>query len=253
MGPPHAEPVSVSLDITSSVSSVENMIGLYKIDQVANIILDSSHLLSSLAGRPDHPLTLLSRATPRITMFGKSSRSGSKTHASVGEDLARVLPDDGIPWYKKSYLLYLNYLSVSLGLLAAATGYDGSMMNGLQALPQWAEFMDHPTGAWLGFINAIQFISSAVAYPVTAYFANRWGRKKGIFIGYFFIFLGALLQTFAPNGTAFILSRMFVGQPSAWWGGLAPLLITELAYPTNRSFLTTLFNCGYYVGSILSA
>ncbi|KAL1606713.1 hypothetical protein SLS60_004120 [Paraconiothyrium brasiliense] len=186
-------------------------------------------------------------------MFRNKSKSNAKQHRSVGEDLARVLPNGDTPWYKKPHLLYLNYLSVSMGLLAAATGYDGSMMNGLQALPQWTEFMDHPTGAWLGFINAIQFISSAVAYPITAYFANRWGRKKGIFIGYFFIFLGALLQTFAPNDTAFILSRMFVGQPSAWWGCLAPLLITELAYPTHRSFLTTLYNCGYYVGSILSA
>ncbi|KAJ4356258.1 uncharacterized protein N0V89_004289 [Didymosphaeria variabile] len=186
-------------------------------------------------------------------MFRSKSKSNAKQHCSVGEDLVRVLPNDDTSWYQKPHLLYLNYLAISMGLLAAATGYDGSMMNGLQALPQWTEYMDHPTGAWLGFINAIQFISSAVAYPITAYFANRWGRKKGIFIGYFFIFLGALLQTFAPNDTAFILSRMFVGQPSAWWGCLAPLLITELAYPTHRSFLTTLYNCGYYVGSILSA
>ncbi|KAM5344155.1 hypothetical protein ACJ41O_012692 [Fusarium nematophilum] len=185
-------------------------------------------------------------------MFGKS-KGVSASHAAVGEDLARVLPDDGVPWYKKKHLVWLNYYAISMGLLAAANGYDGSMMNGLMALPQWYEFMDHPAGAWLGFINAVQSLSSTVAYPVVAYFANRWGRKKGLFVGYFFLFLGALLQAFTPNETGFILGRFFLGQPSAWWGGLAPLLITEIAYPTHRGFLTSLYNSGWYVGSTLAA
>ncbi|KAH6879481.1 sugar transporter [Thelonectria olida] len=185
-------------------------------------------------------------------MLGKS-KSGSASRAAVGEDLARVLPDDGTPWYKKKNLVWLNYYAISMGLLAAANGYDGSLMNSLMALPQWFNFMDQPSGAWLGFINAIQSLSSTLAYPVVAYFANRWGRKKGLFVGYFFLFLGAFLQTFTPNQAGFIISRFFLGQPSAWWGGLAPLLITELAYPTHRSFLTALYNSGWYVGSALAA
>lgn len=127
------------------------------------------------------------------------------------------------------------------------------MMNGLMALPQWFGFMDHPTGAWLGFINAIQALSSTIAYPFIAYFANRWGRKKGLFVGYFFLVLGSMLQAFTPNSTGFIISRFFMGQPSAWWGGLAPLLITEIAYPTHRGFLTALYNSGWYIGSALAA
>ncbi|KAJ4264227.1 hypothetical protein NW762_005421 [Fusarium torreyae] len=185
-------------------------------------------------------------------MFGKS-KDTSASHAALGEDLARVMPNDGIPWYKKKHLLILNYYAVSMGLLAAANGMDGSLMNGLMALPQWYNFMDNPSGAWLGFINAIQPLSSTLGYPVVAYFANRWGRKKGLLIGYFFVTLGALLQAFTPNTTGFILGRLFLGQPSAWWGGLAPLLITELAYPSHRGFLTALYNSGWYVGSTLAA
>lgn len=37
---------------------------------------------------------------------------------------------------------------------SSATGYDGSMMNGLQSLTEWQTFMAHPTGAWLGFVAA---------------------------------------------------------------------------------------------------
>lgn len=183
-----------------------------------------------------------------------SSRSKPKDiSARYGEELSRVLPQDGIRWYKKKNLLFLNYCALSMALLAAANGFDGSMMNGLMALPQWNSFMDHPKGAWLGFINAIQALSSTLAYPLVAYSANRWGRKLGLYVGYVFLVLGALLQALTPNIPGFVVSRFFLGQPSAWWGGLAPLLITELAYPTHRAFLTALYNCGWYVGSTVAA
>jgi hypothetical protein len=64
---------------------------------------------------------------------------------SVGAGMAAVLPKDGIPWWKKSHLRRLNFHLFFLFLFSSANGYDGSMMNGLQALPQWQEFMGHPT------------------------------------------------------------------------------------------------------------
>ncbi|VUC26053.1 unnamed protein product [Clonostachys rosea] len=185
--------------------------------------------------------------------MGKLAGPRPNDQAAVGDGLAQVLPQDGVPWYRKRHLVILNVYAYSLSLLAAANGFDGTMMNGLQALPAWQEFMDHPTGAWLGFISAAQSLSSTLAYPIVAYFANRWGRKKGLFIGFFFLFLGTFLQAFAPNQAAFILGRFFLGQPSAWWGGLAPLIVTEIAYPTHRAFLTSLYNSGWYVGSLLAA
>lgn len=126
-------------------------------------------------------------------------------------------------------------------------------MNGLMALPEWFAFMDDPSGSWLGFINAVQALSAAIALPAVAYFANRWGRKKGLLIGYVFLLLGALLQALGHNKATFVLGRFFIGQPSAWWGSLAPLLITELAFPTHRAILTALYNCGWYVGSTVAA
>ncbi|CAG9984775.1 unnamed protein product [Clonostachys byssicola] len=185
--------------------------------------------------------------------MGKLASPRQSDQAAVGHGLAQVLPQDGVPWYRKRHLIILNAYAYSLSLLAAANGFDGTMMNGLQALPAWQEFMNHPTGAWLGFIGAAQALSSTIAYPIIAYFANRWGRKKGLFIGFAFLFLGTFLQAFAPNQAAFILGRFFLGQPSAWWGGLSPLIITEIAYPTHRAFLTSLYNSGWYVGSLLAA
>lgn len=78
----------------------------------------------------------------------------------VGAEIAAVMPDDPQAWWKRSHLRWLNFYMFSMMLLAAANGYDGSMMNGLQSLTQWQDFMDHPTGAWLGFINAVQALST---------------------------------------------------------------------------------------------
>lgn len=177
----------------------------------------------------------------------------TSTSNAIGVDLARVLPNDGVPWYRKKHLLFLNYCAFSLALLSAANGYDGSLMNGLQALPQWNDFMSKPTGSWLGFINALQSLSTTLGNPIVAYFANRYGRKKGLLVGYFFIVVAAILQGLTPNSKGFVIGRVFAGQPTAWWSGLAPLLITELAYPTHRGTLTSLYNCGWYVGSTVAA
>jgi hypothetical protein len=66
----------------------------------------------------------------------------------------KLLPQDDRPWYRVPHLLKLNLLIGCALQYSSATGYDGSMMNGLLALTDWHTFMDYPTGAWLGFIAA---------------------------------------------------------------------------------------------------
>ncbi|RDW66628.1 hypothetical protein BP5796_09377 [Coleophoma crateriformis] len=162
-------------------------------------------------------------------------------------------PDDGIPWYKKSHLRRLNFSIATLVLFSASSGYDGSLMNGLQALPQWQEFMGNPSGAWLGFINASASLGTFTAYPCVAWVCNKYGRKRSIAIGYIFVILGTVLQTTAKSSGQFVVARYCIGQASAWWGGSAPLLITEIAYPSHRGILTAMYNTGWYVGSLLAA
>ncbi|KAG8672723.1 hypothetical protein FPOAC2_06126 [Fusarium poae] len=57
--------------------------------------------------------------------------------AAVGTDLAAVLPDDQRPWWRVPHLLKLNLLLLVPLVSSGDIGYDGSMMNGLQTLPQW--------------------------------------------------------------------------------------------------------------------
>lgn len=57
-------------------------------------------------------------------------------------------------------LIALNGWIVLLLITSSTNGYDGSMMNGLQSLPQWQSAFNYPTGGKLGLLNAIQVIIS---------------------------------------------------------------------------------------------
>jgi MFS family permease len=167
---------------------------------------------------------------------------------AVGAGLSAVLPTDGISWYQRSYLRQLNFSVFCMVILSSANGFDGSLMNGLQALPQWQDFMHHPTGAWLGFVNAAQSLGSLACFPVVAWSANRFGRKRTMFAAYFWLLLGVGLQASAQNAAMFTLGRLFIGGVTSFFGATAPLLITETAYPTHRSIVTALYNTGWYLG-----
>lgn len=169
------------------------------------------------------------------------------THA-VGAELAAVLPNDGIAWYRKSSLLRLNLSIFFLVFFSAATGYDGSFMNGLQALDQWKIFMGSPKGAWLGFVNAASLLGGCTVYPLITWICARYGRKMGIAFGYFWLLLGAGVQAGATNPVMFTFGRLLVGGASSCFDVCSPCLITEIAYPTHRGVLTALYNTAYYVG-----
>lgn len=137
--------------------------------------------------------------------------------------------------------------------LASANGFDGSLMNGLQALKQWNQFMGSPSGAWLGFINVSYWITVGLASPVVGWATNKYGRKPPLYAGYVFLVIATALQTGAKDPAMFIAARFLLGPATACFGNAAPLLVAELAYPTHRGVLTALSFCGFYVGAIIAA
>lgn len=59
-----------------------------------------------------------------------------KNEEIVGTALAEVLPVTEKWWFQQSHLLRLNLLLLVPLLSSSVAGYDGSLMNGLQSLPQ---------------------------------------------------------------------------------------------------------------------
>lgn len=62
--------------------------------------------------------------------------------------------------------------------------------------------------------------------------------------------IGTAIQTAAQNIGMFIGCRFLIGFGLAFACLAAPVLITELAFPTHRGPITSLYNSSWYLGSI---
>ncbi|KAL4923783.1 general substrate transporter [Aspergillus undulatus] len=176
----------------------------------------------------------------------------TKNLQTSGHDqLAATLPKTS--WWRSPQFRRLNFCILSLIFFSSSNGYDGSLVNGLQSLDSWMEFMEQPAGTWLGFINAIYSAGALVSLPLAAWCSNKFGRKPCVWIGIVLIIAGSVLGAAAPNDTIFIVSRVLVGMSSGWITNAPPLLLNEIAYPAHRSISSCLFNMGYYVGAVISA
>ncbi len=125
-------------------------------------------------------------------------------------------------------------------------------MGSLFALPSWFSFMGQPTGTYLGWINACYFLANGIAFPIGAWMSGRYGRKSSIYVGYVFLVAGIAMQSAARNEKMFTYARVLIGAASAMFSVAAPVIVNEIALPKQRSIVSALYMCGYYVGGTLS-
>ncbi|KAL4779245.1 general substrate transporter [Aspergillus varians] len=157
------------------------------------------------------------------------------------------------PWYRDvgALRLYI-FLFPGVLLVSATTGYEGSMLNGLQAVTTFKDFF-HPTVAITGLINSSYWMGAIVAFPIAPVIANRWGRKSVIVSATVVMLIAAALQGAARNVGMFVVARILFGLSASSAGNCGPVLVAELAHPRDRKFLTALYNGLYYVGAIMAA
>ncbi|KAH7928915.1 general substrate transporter [Leucogyrophana mollusca] len=171
---------------------------------------------------------------------------------------ARIPPythllDQSRPWWKNKRILLLNFWIAILLITSSTNGFDGSMMNGLQSLTQWNVAFDYPTGSKLGLLNAIQNIGSLCAYPFSPYLSDGLGRRFAVLFGACVMIAATIVQTASQSVGMFIGARFMIGFGLTFAASAAPLLITELAYPSQRGQLTSTYNCLWVFGSIIAA
>ncbi|KAF3024198.1 hypothetical protein G7054_g2719 [Neopestalotiopsis clavispora] len=171
----------------------------------------------------------------------------------VGTALAEVLPQTGKYWFQESHLLRLNLLLLIPLLSSSVSGYDGSLMNGLQSLDQWKDYFGQPVGVMLGLVNAAQSIGSVLAIPFVGDLSDRFGRKPILLTGILTIIIATVIQATSINLPMFIVSRLVVGFGGMFVTQPSPMLIAELAYPTHRGKYTCAFWTMYYLGAILAS
>ncbi|KAH8669169.1 hexose transporter [Xylariales sp. PMI_506] len=171
----------------------------------------------------------------------------------VGAALAEVLPQTGRYWFQESHLLRLNLILLVPLLSSSVSGYDGSLMNGLQSLTQWKDFFGNPTGAMLGLVNAAQSIGSVLAIPFIGELSDRFGRKPVLLTGILIIIAATIIQSASVDFAMFVVARLGVGFGGMFVTQPSPMLIAELAYPTHRGKYTCAFWTMYYLGAILAS
>ncbi|KAI3584087.1 general substrate transporter [Fusarium oxysporum f. sp. albedinis] len=167
--------------------------------------------------------------------------------------LADVIPKLDKWWFQYPNLRKLNLLLLSAFLAQFTCGFDGSMLNGMQSLPLWREAFGDPTGANLGtLVNAIN-IGVLVSALFSSQLCEIFGRKKPITLGTFLIIIGSALQGGAQNLGMFIAGRIIIGLGTGIVAVAAPQLMTEVAYPTHRGKMVSLYMTQWVVGYLVAA
>ncbi|KAG8818549.1 hypothetical protein FRC17_010793, partial [Serendipita sp. 399] len=135
----------------------------------------------------------------------------------------------------------------------AINGYDSSVLNGIQIMPEWDKDFKNPDSQTRGMIVAAQTFGALVGLPVAPLLSDGIGRRKALCLGSAIMCGGVVLQAMATGVVHFVASRILVGIGLCFATNSAPLLVTELAYPTQRAPITAMYNSSWYIGSIFSA
>ncbi|KAF8862935.1 hypothetical protein BDZ45DRAFT_702752 [Acephala macrosclerotiorum] len=133
--------------------------------------------------------------------------------------MGAVLSGRNNGWFANRGVVMLN-INLCISLISSyATSYDGFMMNDLQSLDTWKAYFHDLDASSLALLNAIQNVGQLVALPFCAIACDKFE--------YMFVAARGILGI----GLAFNITA-------------TPLLILELAFPTQRAPL--LLSC-YFI------
>ncbi|EON95980.1 putative sugar transporter-like protein [Phaeoacremonium minimum UCRPA7] len=85
--------------------------------------------------------------------------------------------------------------------------------------------------------------------PVNDYF----GRRVGMFTGALIIIIGTCVQATSSGRGQFLGGRFVLGFGVSFCCVSAPCYVSEMAHPSWRGTITGLYNCTWYIGSIIAS
>ncbi|KAJ5351976.1 hypothetical protein N7452_000950 [Penicillium brevicompactum] len=214
---------------------------------------------------------------PSSSFLEKATPNLDTETLDIGQRIQR-LADECPPFYQSRNLLVLYLLMIPGCMFPAITlGFDGAMMNGLQAVPSWdtCEFslpflislfvvaavtdslsgsdFNKPRGSLLGIMSAILPLGCVLTTPFIPMVGDLWGRRAGIFVGSVIMAVGGIIQGTSVHIAMFMISRFIIGIGIVFANTSAPMLIGELAHPKERQVVTSLYQTSWYIGAIIAA
>ncbi|KZL84786.1 lactose permease [Colletotrichum incanum] len=183
-------------------------------------------------------------------VFGKKKEAG----IAFGPALAAVIPANPKPWYLTPHLLKLNLLLLVPLFSSASVGYDGKIDDErLTDSTSMAPVLWKPRGCnpWAHerCIPAWQSRRS-----IRRYLRRRSMGSKTTSLhracGMYWFCRPSRSREGLPS---FVTARALLGFFTTFISQPSPIIITELAYPTQRGKVTALYNTFFYFGSIFAA
>ncbi|OKO98902.1 Lactose permease [Penicillium subrubescens] len=156
-------------------------------------------------------------------------------------------------WLKDRGLRKLNLGIAFMFASSAGTGYNGSLMNGLLVLPEFAMIIGGLKPTIVGLLIAATSLGAFFAFTPASYIADTLGRKWCVGVGCCLVIISSVMQIFVQSHWAFFGCRVLAGAGVGTAQTAAPLLATEIAHPRQRQTATALYNACWCIGSITSA
>ncbi|KAH8645822.1 general substrate transporter [Xylariales sp. PMI_506] len=156
------------------------------------------------------------------------------------------------PWSKTMLRLYL--VLASGYLCGCLNGYDGSLMGGLNGMTAYQDYFDMSVaGSSTGIVFAMYNIGSVAAVFFTGPTNDYLGRRAGMFAGAVIVIIGTCIQAPSTSHAMFLGGRFVLGFGVSFCCVSAPCYVSELAHPRWRGTITGLYNCTWYIGSIVAS
>ncbi|KZO99824.1 general substrate transporter [Calocera viscosa TUFC12733] len=156
-------------------------------------------------------------------------------------------------WWNYRYLWRLNFALLSALLSQATGGYDGSLLNGLQSLPLWTNYFDHPAGARLGVLNVGISIGQSVSTIFAGFICDKFGRRIPLGVGCWIVIIGSILGAASTTFGMFLGARILVGFGDGLCQVASPTMLAELSHPSQRAQIQSMYAPSYPLGGIIAA
>ncbi|KAM0269838.1 hypothetical protein ACHAQH_009640 [Verticillium albo-atrum] len=177
-----------------------------------------------------------------------------KTDLDIGAiDIAeRAAEAECNPYTKSMFKLYgCLLITYFCGCL---NGYDGSLMGGLNAMVSYKRYFGTSSvGSQTGLIFAIYNIGSICAIPFCGPTNDIFGRRWGMFTGAVLIIAGTCIQAPSTSLGMFMGGRFVLGFGVSFCTISAPCYVSEMSHPRYRGIHTGLYNCMWWLGSIVAS
>lgn len=144
---------------------------------------------------------------------------------------------------------FLGLCAFTAGLGGFLFGYDTAVINGANTYLEQFFALDKDADAfWIGLVTSSAIIGCIPGALSAGFVSDKIGRKKVLFLSAILFFVSAIWSAFPQNFTVFIIARFIGGLGIGFASMVCPVYIAEIATPSWRGRLGSLFQFGIVLG-----